>query len=97
VTKELDALLTELYVLIDDHVVTPRTGRGRVPLLSDSELCTLAVAQALQGFHSERRWVRHIHSDPAWRTLFPYDLVRDCGQGVLAWRVVGLSAFGGSV
>lgn len=71
-TKELDALLTELYVLIDDHVVAPRTGRGRVPLLSDSELCTLAVAQALQGFHSERRWVRHIHSDPVWRALFPY-------------------------
>lgn len=71
-TKELDALLTELYVLIDDHVVTSRTGRGRVPLLSDSELLTLAVAQVLQGFHSERRWVRHIHADPAWRALFPY-------------------------
>lgn len=71
-TKELDALLTELYVLIDDQVVTPRRGRGRVPLLSDSELCTLAVAQALQGFRSERRWVRHIHSAPAWRALFPY-------------------------
>jgi len=72
VTKELDALLTELYVLIDDHVTTPRTGRGRAPLLSDSELLTLAVAQVLQGFHSERRWVRHLHADPAWRALFPY-------------------------
>lgn len=72
VTKVLDALLTELYVLIDDHVITPRTGRGRVPLLSDSELLTLAVAQVLQGFHCERRWVRHLHADPAWRALFPY-------------------------
>jgi hypothetical protein len=60
VTKELDALLTELYVLIDDHVVAPRAGRGRQPLLSDSELITLAVAQVLLGFHSERRWVRHL-------------------------------------
>jgi DDE family transposase len=72
VTKELDALLTELYVLIDDHVVTPRSGRGRVPLLSDSELLTLAVAQVLLGYHSERRWVRHVHAEPAWRALFPY-------------------------
>jgi hypothetical protein len=72
VTKELDALLTELYVLIDDHVVTPRSGRGRAPLLSDSELLTLAVAQVLLGYHSERRWVRHVHAEPAWRALFPY-------------------------
>ena len=48
-TKELDALLTELYVLVDDHVVAPRTGRGRVPVFSDSELITLAVAQVLLG------------------------------------------------
>ncbi|MDH6291346.1 hypothetical protein M2275_006282 [Rhodococcus opacus] len=25
-TKELETLLTELYVLIDDHVIEPRTG-----------------------------------------------------------------------
>jgi hypothetical protein len=36
VTKELNTLLTALYVLIDDHVVTARVGRGRAPLLSDS-------------------------------------------------------------
>jgi hypothetical protein len=62
VTKELNTLLTALYVLIDDHVVTARSGRGRAPLLSDSELITLAVAQMLQGYHSERRWIRHIRS-----------------------------------
>jgi hypothetical protein len=72
VTKELNTLLTALYVLIDDHVVSPRTGRGREPVLSDSELITLAVAQALLGYHSERRWIRHLHSDPAWRAMFPY-------------------------
>ncbi len=71
-SKELDTLLTALYVLVDDHVVTPRRGRGRQPLLSDSELITLAVAQALLQYHGERRWIRHVHSDPAWRALFPY-------------------------
>lgn len=72
VTKELDALLTALYVVIDDHVVAPRTGRGRVPELSDSELLTLATAQTLLGYHCERRWVRHLHADPTWRALFPF-------------------------
>ncbi len=61
-TRELNTLLTALYVLIDDHVVETPVGRGRRPLLSDSELITLAVAQVLQGFHCERRWIRHIHS-----------------------------------
>lgn len=72
VTKELNTLLTALYVLIDDHVVQPRAGRGRQPLLSDSELITLAVAQVLLGYHSERRWLRYLHGSPAWRGMFPY-------------------------
>jgi hypothetical protein len=72
VTKELNTLLTALYVLIDDHVVEPRAGRGRQPLLSDSELVTLAVAQVLLGYHSERRWVRHIRSTPDWQAMFPH-------------------------
>jgi hypothetical protein len=72
VTKELETLLTELYVLIDDHVVEPRSGRGRRPLLSDAELLTLAVAQVLLGFDSERRWIRHVHGNEQLRALFPY-------------------------
>jgi hypothetical protein len=71
-TKELEALLTELYVLIDDQVVEPRHGRGRRPELSDSELLCLAVAQILLGFHSERRWVRHAHGNADLRRMFPY-------------------------
>src|SRR5664280_2269932 len=71
-TKELEALLTELYVLIDDQVVEPRHGRGRRPELSDSELLCLAVAQMLLGFHSERRWVRHAQRNPDLRRMFPY-------------------------
>lgn len=41
-------------------------------MLSDSELITLATAQVLLGYHRERRWVRHIRSDPQWRDMFPY-------------------------
>lgn len=68
----LNTLLTALYVFVDDHVVEPRSGRGRRPVLSDSELVTLAVAQVLLGFSSERRWVRHLHTDPAWQAMFPH-------------------------
>ena len=57
VSNDLNTLLTALYVLIDDHVVPPRTGRGRRPELTDSELICLAVAQALLGYHNERRWI----------------------------------------
>jgi hypothetical protein len=71
-TKELEALLTELYVLIDDQVVEPRHGRGRRPELSDSELLCLAVAQMLLGLHSERRWVGHAQRNPDLRRMFPY-------------------------
>ena len=71
VTKELNTLLTALYVLIDDHVVPSRVGRGRRPELADSELITMAVAQVLQRYDSERRWIRHIRADPGWRAMFP--------------------------
>jgi len=71
-TKELETLLTELYVLIDDRVVPPRRGRGRRPELTDSELLCLAVAQMLLGFHSERRWMRYAHGNAAVRAMFPY-------------------------
>lgn len=53
-----------LWVLIDDQVVEARAGRGRAPLLSDSELITVAVPQILQGYHCEHRWSRHIRSSP---------------------------------
>ena len=56
-TNDLDALLTALYVEIDDHVVPARRGRGRRPRLSDAELVCLAVAQVLLGFHAEHRWI----------------------------------------
>jgi hypothetical protein len=72
VSKELNTLLTALYVLIDDHVVSARVGRGRRPVLTDSELITLAVAQVILGYDCERRWIRHVRSSPQWRAMFPY-------------------------
>jgi hypothetical protein len=47
-----------------------RPAAGRSPQLSDAELVTLAVMQALLGFTSEARWVRHARSH--LRHLFPY-------------------------
>jgi hypothetical protein len=71
VTKELNTLLTTLYVLVDDHIAPPRTGRGRRPDLTDSELVSLAVAQILLGYPTERRWVRHVHATPELLAMFP--------------------------
>jgi hypothetical protein len=64
VTNDLNTLLTALYVLVDDRVGPPRSGRGRRPELTDSELITLATAQVLLRYDSERRWIRHLHADP---------------------------------
>jgi DDE family transposase len=57
VSADLDALLTVLYVLVDD--LLPRRRRfGRPPLISDSELVCLAVAQVLLDCANERRFLR---------------------------------------
>jgi Transposase DDE domain len=67
VHADLDDLATALYVWIDDHLLThPEHGPERpeigiAPKLSDAELVTLAVMQALLGFTSEARWLRHAH------------------------------------
>ncbi|GAA1233660.1 MULTISPECIES: IS982 family transposase [Streptomyces] len=68
-TNELDALLTALYVKIDDEIGGTRW-LGRPPQLTDSELVCLAVAQALLGFTSESRWLRFVHSRLG--AMFPY-------------------------
>ncbi|TQS44092.1 IS982 family transposase [Cryptosporangium phraense] len=51
--------MTALYVWIDDRVPR-RRATGRPPVLSDAELLTAAVAQALLQVVSERRWLRLI-------------------------------------
>jgi hypothetical protein len=59
VTTDINTLLTALYVKIDDWLGKPRQ-TGRPPRLSDAELLTLAVAQALLGIRSEARWLRFL-------------------------------------
>jgi Transposase DDE domain len=53
----LDALLTALYVVIDDFLPA-RSGPGRRPVLTDAEVICLAVAQVLLDCPSERRFLR---------------------------------------
>ncbi len=53
----LDALLTALYVWIDD-LLPERDGPGRPPRLNDAEVICLAVAQVLLDCPSERRFLR---------------------------------------
>lgn len=73
---DLDALATQLYVTIDDTLIahpelTPhRPNIGIDPRLSDAELLTLAVLQALLGFTSEARWIRYAKTH--LRPMFPY-------------------------
>jgi hypothetical protein len=76
VTADLDTLATALYVKVDDLLKgSPQIARWRPPVgmpvrLSDAELITLAVMQALLGFTSEARWIRYAHTQ--LRHLFPY-------------------------
>jgi hypothetical protein len=76
VDADLDTLATALYVRTDDLLkaspehapVRPRVGIA--PRLTDAELVTLAVMQALLGRTSEARWLRFARAQ--LRHLFPY-------------------------
>ncbi|GGK98973.1 hypothetical protein GCM10011588_11960 [Nocardia jinanensis] len=67
-SNEIDTLATALYVTTDDLLAArPDLGPARprvgiAPRLSDAELVTLAVMQALLGFTSESRWLRYAHT-----------------------------------
>jgi len=73
---DLDTLATRLYVTIDDLLIEhpqwapQRPPVGIAPQVSDAELITLAVIQALLGFTSEARFVRHARTH--LQSLFPY-------------------------
>ena len=75
-TNNLDTLATALYVRTDDllkespQLAPLRPAVGIAPQLSDAELVTLAVLQALLGFTSEARWIRHARAHLGH--LFPY-------------------------
>jgi hypothetical protein len=68
VTTDIDTLATALYVRTDDLLraqpwLAPwRPKVGIVPSLTDAELVTLAVMQALLGYTSEARWLRYAHA-----------------------------------
>lgn len=73
---DLDTLATALYARTDDLLksfpeqVPVRPKVGIRPRICDAEIVTLAVMQALLGFTSESRWLRHARKH--LRHLFPY-------------------------
>ena len=73
---DLDTLATALYVTTDDllkaapQLAPWRPAVGIAPKLSDAELVTLAVLQALLGFCSKARWLRYARAHLGG--LFPY-------------------------
>jgi hypothetical protein len=73
---DMDTFVTALYVKIDDTLRDTPTLRlwrptvGIAPKLSDAELVTMAVLQALLGFTSEARFLRHARKH--LRSFFPY-------------------------
>jgi hypothetical protein len=93
-TNNLDALLTALYVHLDDHVL-PALGwsrdhrAGGKPALSDAELACLAAAWHLLGIASERRWIRYARKNLAG--MFP-GLPGQSGYGRRLRRQGGLLA-----
>jgi len=69
VSADLDALLTCVYVLVDD-LLPARRRLGRPPRISDSELICLAIAQVLLECPNERRFLRL--AQRRLGHLFPY-------------------------
>jgi hypothetical protein len=68
VDADLNTLATALYVRTDDLLkafpehAPARPAVGIAPRISDAELITLAVMQALLGYPSEARWLRYAHA-----------------------------------
>ncbi len=72
---DLDTLATALYVTTDDLLIAhpervpARPLIGIAPKISDAEMLTLAVMQALLGYTSEAHWLRYAHDHLA--RMFP--------------------------
>ena len=73
---DLDTLATALYVTTDDFLADNPQHRpwrpevGLTPRITDAELVTLVVMQALLGFTSEARFLRYANTH--LRGIFPY-------------------------
>jgi len=76
VDADLDTLATAVYVSTDDllkarpELAPIRPKVGIAPKLSDAELITLAVMQALLGFTKEAQWLRYAKAHLCQQ--FPY-------------------------
>lgn len=100
---DLDTLATALYVTTDDLLkanperVPFRPRVGIAPKISDAELLTLAVMQALLGYTSEARWLRYARTHLL--AMFP-DLPEQSGYNkrlrrlaaTMSWLVSALAA-----
>ena len=100
---DLNTLATALYVTTDDLLkahperVPVRPVVGIAPRITDAELLTLSVIQALMGFTSERRWLRYAHTHLS--SMFP-DLPGQSGYNkrlrkladTMSWLVGALGA-----
>ena len=90
---DMDTLATALYVRTDDllkespQLAPWRPEAGIGPQLSDAELVTLAMMQALLGYTSEAQWMRYAHAH--LRHLFPY-LPRQPGYNTRLRRAAAL-------
>jgi hypothetical protein len=103
VDADLDTLATALYVTTDDLLrahpgrVPARPRVGIAPKISDAELLTLAVMQALLGYTSETRWLRYARKNLL--VMFPH-LPQQSGYNkrlrrladTMAWLVGALAA-----
>lgn len=90
---DLDTLATALYVTTDDFLADNPQHRpwrpkvGLKPRLSDAELVTLVVLQALLGFTSEARWLRYANTH--LREMFP-DLPTQSGYNKRVRAATGM-------
>ena len=90
---DLDTLATALYVTTDDFLADNPQHRpwrpkvGLKPRLSDAELVTLVVLQALLGFTSEARWLRYANTH--LRAMFP-DLPMQSGYNKRVRAATGM-------
>ena len=89
---DLDTLATALYVRVDDllkmwpEMAPARPLAGIAPKISDAELVTLAVLQALLGYTSELQWLRYARKH--LRAMFP-DLPQQSGYNKRLRSLVG--------
>lgn len=102
---DLDTLATALYARADDAVkahpelVPARPVVGFTPTITDAELVTLAVVQALLGFTSEAKFLRHARTDARLSGMFTY-LPQQSGYnrrlrklaGLMNWLIRALAA-----